>query len=181
MNLPPEKEQFSPLHSLLQIQRNSKYKNMKKTPFSLLILIVFVVVGCSDNDVVVTYYKFKDQTWPRFNILHFEIPVHAPEKNYDVSLFIRHTSEYEFDDLYFNMIMITPSGEERTKEYQMDIKRKDGGFINKFSNDSCEVSVVLKKDLKLTRGILDLEIENLVPRLKTKGLLGLGIRLQPVR
>jgi hypothetical protein len=77
--------------------------------------------------------------------------------------------------------MTTPSGEERIKEYKIGIRRKDGGFIGQFTHDSCEVSIALKKDLKLTRGILILEMENLIPRLQAKGLLGIGIRLHPVR
>jgi gliding motility-associated lipoprotein GldH len=154
---------------------------MKATVFSLWSLLLFVVFGCSDNKEVMVYHKFKDQTWSRFDLLHFDIPVNAPEKNHDVSLFIHHTADYEFDNLDFNMIMTTPSGEERIKEYHIDIRRKDGGFIGQCTKDSCEVSVVLKKGLKLTKGILILEIENLVPRMQIKGLLGLGIRLQPVR
>jgi len=144
-------------------------------------LLLFVCFGCTDNNDVMVYQKFKDQTWSRFDLLHLNIPVKAAEKNYDVFLFIHHTAEYEFDNLDFNMIMTTPSGEERIKEYHMDIRRKDGGFIGQCSKDSCEVSIALKKGLKLTKGILTLEIENLVPRMQIKGLLGLGIRLQPVR
>ena len=154
---------------------------MKVKSFFLWSMLIFVVYGCSDNNDVVVYQKFKDQTWQRFNILHFEIPVRASENNYNVSLFIRHTTEFEFDALDFNMIMTTPSGEERIKEYHMDIRNKTGGFFGQCTNDSCEVTVALKKDIKLTKGILNLELENLIPRLQTKGLLGLGIRLHPIR
>ena len=151
----------------------------KLLPLGLMIFLIFC--GCSRNNDVEVYYKFKDSTWLRFDPVRFEMTVNATEKKYDVFLFIHHTAEYEFDNLDFNMIMNTPSGEERIKEYQMDIRRKDGGFIGKIQNDSCEISIALKKDLKLTKGILSLEIENLVPRLQTKGLLGIGIRLHPVR
>ena len=111
--------------------------------------------------------------------MYFEIPVEVQRKSYDVSLFIRHTKQYEFDDLNFNMLMTTPSGEERIKEYKMHIKKKDGGFFGQCNNDSCEVTISLKKQLTLTKGILSIEIENLVPRLEVKGLLSIGIRLRP--
>lgn len=146
-----------------------------------MILILLCVCGCSDNKDVMIYYKFKDQTWSRFDPVRFEITINSPDKNYDVFLFAHHTAEFEFDDLDFNMILTTPSGEERIKEYKIGIRRKDGGFIGQFTHDSCEVSIALKKDLKLTRGILILEMENLIPRLQAKGLLGIGIRLHPVR
>jgi len=126
-----------------------------------------------------TYYKFKDQTWPSFDILHLEIPVDKERKSYDVSLFIYHTKEYEFDALDFNMLMTTPSGEERIKEYHMNIKKKDGRYIGPCSKDSCEVTINLKKQLILTKGVLKIDIENLVPRLEVNGLLSIGIRLRP--
>jgi gliding motility-associated lipoprotein GldH len=154
---------------------------MKKIPHLLVILILVIVSGCSKNNDYVVYHKFKDQTWPRFNILQFEIPVNSTGKIYDISLFVSHSKEYEFDDLDFNMVMTTPSGEERIKEYHMNIKRKDGRFAGQCYKDSCEVSVALKRELNLTKGILTLEIESLVPRLEIKGLLGIGIRLHPVR
>jgi gliding motility-associated lipoprotein GldH len=142
-------------------------------------LLIFFLSSCSGNEELTTFYKFKDQTWPRFNILHLEIPVDAHHKSYDVSLFISHTREYEFDALDFNILMTTPSGEERIKEYHMNIKKKDGGFIGPCAKDSCEVSINLKRQLMLTKGILTIEIENLVPRLEVKGLLSIGIRLRP--
>ena len=138
-----------------------------------------VFPSCSGNDELESYQKFNDQTWPRFNILHFEIPVNSSEKTYDVSLFVRHTREYEFDALDFNMMMTTPSGEERIREYHMNIKKRDGSFVGKCNNDSCEVTINLKKQITLTKGVLTIDLENLVPRLEAKGLLGIGIRLRP--
>ena len=154
---------------------------MKKISYLPGILILIIVSGCSKNNDYFSYHKFNDQTWSRFNVLQFEIPVNTTEKIYDISLIVSHSKEYEFDYLDFNMIMTTPSGEERIREYHLDIKRKDGKFTGKCNDDSCEVSVVLKRELNLTKGILTLEIENLVPRMEIKGLLGIGIRLHPVR
>jgi gliding motility-associated lipoprotein GldH len=154
---------------------------MPKKGFFFFTLIFLIICGCSDNKDIRVYYKFKDQTWSRFDPVRYEITIDPTERNYDVFLFAHHTREYEFDYLDFNMIMNTPSGEERIKEYHVDIRRKDGGFTGQCTNDSCEVLVALKKDLKLTKGVLSLEIENLVPRLQVKGLLGIGIELHPVR
>jgi gliding motility-associated lipoprotein GldH len=154
---------------------------MKKIVFSLGVLMILAVFGCSDNNDVIVYHKFNNQIWTRFDILSFKIPVNPSEKTYDVSLFVHHTAEFEFDYLDFNMIMTTPSGEERINEYKVPIKKKDGGFIGKFERNSCEVTIALKKEIKLTKGFLSLEIENLVPRLQVKGLVGVGIRLHPVR
>lgn len=145
---------------------------------SFFILSLFCS-SCSRNGELISYHTFKDHTWSRFNILRFEIPVDSREKNYDVSLFIRHEKTFDFDAVDFNMIMTTPSGEERIREYHMIVRKRDGSFAGKCNNDSCEVTINLKTQLMLTKGMLTLEIENLVPRLEVGGLLGIGVRLRP--
>jgi gliding motility-associated lipoprotein GldH len=127
------------------------------------------------------YHKFKNQSWSRFDHLQFEIPVEAKQATYDVVFFIHFTKDYEYDFLDFNMIMTTPSGEERIKEYHLNIKGKEGNFLGQWTQDSCELSIPLKREIQLTQGKLILQLENLIPRPETKGLLGVGIRLHPVR
>jgi len=154
---------------------------MKKQIIFLFFLVASTFSGCNKNKDYIIYHRFDDKVWKRFNILRFEIPVETTENLYDVSFFAKILNDYEFDYLDFNMIMTTPSGEERIKEYHIDVKRKNGTFIGQFVNDSCEYSVALKKGLTLTKGVLTVQIENLVPRLETKAILGVGIRLHPRR
>jgi gliding motility-associated lipoprotein GldH len=153
---------------------------MKKTGYFILILLLSTLSACKKEKDTIIYHKFEDQTWNRFNILQFEIPVEPGQAVYDVSFFIHLNRDYEYDYLDFNMIMTTPSGEERIKEYHMDIKGKEGEFLGQWTRDSCELVLPLKKEIQLTKGTLILQIENLVPRPQTRGLLGVGIRMHPV-
>ena len=152
---------------------------MRKSFHYLNLIILLLLFSCTKNKDLVVYHTFKNRIWERFDFIHFDIPVTLREGNYDVYLFVHHTSEYEFDDLSFQMGMNTPTGEERVKEYNIRIRRKDGGFAGQCSKDSCEVLVPLKKELKLSPGNLHIELENLVPRLKTRGVLSIGIRITP--
>ncbi|MDP4281014.1 MAG: hypothetical protein Q8867_02590 [Bacteroidota bacterium] len=152
---------------------------MKRTGLLGLLLIILLLPSCKKNTDIVSYHTFPNRSWYRYSIQKFVIPIKNIEKPYDVSFFARFTQEYPFDNLNFNMVMTTPSGEERIMEYPFTIKR-DGHFTGTFVNDSCEASVCLKKGIQFDKaGILIIEIENLVPRLQTPGLLGVGIRLTP--
>ncbi len=152
--------------------------NKKTLICGLLILLLFS--GCKKNNEIIRYHKFNDRIWSRFEILRFDIPVMDIEKRYDVYFFANHTKDYEFDNLEFNMIMTTPSGEERIKEYKFLLKNKTGGFTGKCCQDSCTASIALKQDLRIEKkGMLRIEIETLVPRLQVNALLGVGIRLVP--
>lgn len=154
---------------------------MKKIHTLLLVILGITLFSCfkGDNDYVL-YHKFPNKTWERFNILSFELPVEKMNK-YDVVFFARLVPDYPFDVLDFNVVMTTPSGEERIKEYSMKIKDKMGRFLQPFQGDSCEYRINIKKEIKLSQGTLKIEIENLIPRLETTGILANGIRLHPLK
>jgi gliding motility-associated lipoprotein GldH len=147
----------------------------------LTTLFILSVPSCNKKSDNQYYHCFINHSWYRFNILQFEIPVEKSDQRFDVYLFIRHNRDYEFNTMDFNMVMTTPSGEERIREYQMNIRNKGGNFSGRFIGDSCEVSIALTSEMHFPKkGILTIKIENLIPRMETNGLLGVGIRMKPV-
>ena len=147
---------------------------------SCLVLLLFTMCNRKPREII-SYHRFDKFTWYRHDNLVFNIPVDEIQKPYDILLFARHTRAYEFDDLDFGMIMQTPSGEERINEYNFRIKDKFNGFTGKCSGDSCEATIVLKRGIVFSqKGMLKVEIENLVPKMEVQELLGIGIKLTPV-
>ncbi len=139
-------------------------------------IIIFFVTGCQRPASTELYHKFPDKTWARFNLLSFEIPVINIEKPYDVILFARFTPVFAYEKLSFNMVMNTPGGEERINQYDMSVKTKTGTFLGGCILDSCQQSIILKKELHISKaGVLKIEVENLTPRLTTEGVMGVGI------
>ena len=153
-----------------------------KAPVFLIIflpLIFFLGSGCGKKDSRELFHRFPDKTWARFNLLSFEIPIEKGNA-YDIYLFARFANDYPYETLDFNMIMNTPAGEERIKEYRMDVKSKSGNFCIECSKDSCLGTILLKKEINIAKpGIMKIEIENLTPRILTEGVLGVGIRWMP--
>jgi len=148
--------------------------------YIVLILSTILVSSCKKQDPVDFYHKFENQSWYRFNHLLFEIPVTDSRKSWDIYFFVRHTKEYEFGTLDFNMVMNTPSGEERIKEYHLQMKKSEGGLAGACPGDSCEAVIALKKGISFGKqGKLKIDIESLVPRLNLDGLMGAGIRMVP--
>jgi len=147
-------------------------------------LIISLVIGllgqaaCMRNKTIEVYHRFPGQSWQRFDILKFEVPVKESGQEYDVWFFIRTNRKYPYNDLNFNMVMNTTSGEERIREYTLLVKSAEGGLAGTCTPDSCTCSVVLKSRLYCSvPGTLKIDIENLTPRMQTEGILGAGIRL----
>jgi len=142
------------------------------------VILLVTVLSCSSGNSYEIYYPMKNQSWERFNILKFEIPIKQAEKTFDVYFSVHISKQFEFENLNFNMVMNTPSGEERINEYQMKIRSHSGTFLGQCQQDSCINRILLKKELLITKtGTLTIEIENLTPRIITPGILGVDISL----
>ena len=144
----------------------------------LYLLLILAFAGCKREKNKEYYQTFEKDTWQRYNILRFYIPVTKSDKPVDIYLYARFTGAFEYESLSFNMVMSTPSGEERIKESGIKVKSPDGSFLIPKNNDRYEGIVLMKKELYFNeKGILKIEIENLTPRLETRGISGIGIRL----
>ncbi len=143
------------------------------------VLFMALVAGCARDEGFQVYHRFTDHIWYRFNILQFEIPVQKTEKPVNLVFFARHDREYPFDSLAFNLVMKVPGGGERIRECRIRVKDTRGNFLGTFQGDSCEMTCMLARDMLIpSDGVLTVELENLVPRMRTTGLYGVGIRLE---
>lgn len=144
--------------------------------FAFTILLFFA--GCSANQPVELYHHFPDGLWERRNILSFEIPVEKDNRVVDVILIGILTPAFEWEKLNVNMTMKTPSGEERINEYSLKVKSPDGAFLGDMNDGNYHYTLPLKKRLNLSeKGVLVVQIENLVPRLHADGVSGIGIKV----
>jgi len=155
-------------------------KRIEYKPFLLpAFLIVWALSGisCGREKAIESYHPFPGGIWQRYDIVKFNISLEKTSKPVDVIFFVRTGPQFSQDHLPFNMVMNTPSGEERIMEYDMEITQgkealKAGG------QQETERTIVLKRGLLITGGgKLQLEIENLVPRMKLEGISGIGIRI----
>ena len=153
---------------------------IKRTLFLPFFILFLIISGCSHPKDLVLYQTFPGGVWKRFEPVKFTIPVEVGEMNCEVTFFARLIRGYEYPNFDFHMIMNTSSGEERIREYHMPVKGKNGQLAVQWNQDTCEVQVILKKELRLTKGILTIEIENLIPRIETANIAGAGIRLRKI-
>ncbi|MFH1161011.1 MAG: hypothetical protein V1733_08695 [bacterium] len=150
-----------------------------KTFSGLFILSLLLLSNCKPDPAREVYHPFPNQSWQRFNILRFEIPVEKSETPRNIVFYARYNQTFPYQALNFNMIMRLPSGEERVREYQLAMKNKSDQVLGTYIGEECETSLFLKKELFITKeGMLEITLENLTPRVETPGLLGVGIRIQ---
>lgn len=143
-----------------------------------LAFILFFISACTMDKPETQRICFPSGSWQRYNILKFQLPVVESEKSHDIIFELRFRKSFAYDELPFNMVLNTPSGEERIKEYQMQIRDKNGIIAGTLNGDTCTTRIFLKKNLYCSKkGVLKIEIENLNPRMETEGVFSAGIIL----
>lgn len=147
----------------------------------VLFLIPFLVIpfACNKNDRQCQFVSFDNQAWKRFEKQKFGFPVINTSASFDIKLILRHNDDYPFDNLYINVVMEMPGGEERILEQDFRVRDALGNFLSNDRNGYRELSFYLFKGLHFSgKGVCSMEIENLIPKMEIPGILELGVCLQ---
>lgn len=146
--------------------------------FTTFLSALVLMYSCSPEKPMEKRIIFPGEYWPRFNILKFEFPVTESGKSYDFILVLRVNKSFPYEGLPLNMVLNSPSGEERIKEYLLQVKDKNGSFKGTTNGDTCIIELVLKRGLNCSsKGMMKVEIENLNPKLATEGVFSTSLLL----
>ena len=136
-------------------------------------------MSCDNRTEFEQYKKLENQSWNRFNIIKFEVPVNDIKTAFDITLVIRHLPEFKIKELPVNATFYMPSGEIRSAEHIIKFTDKAGESLSECLGDLCDLSFILREDFIFPEtGTVRVEIENKWPRLELPGILEVGLILQ---
>jgi len=142
----------------------------------LFFSLIISSISCDRNHAPVfeKYLKFKNASWDRFDIKHFEIPFDETTKTSDITIVIHCTEKFKYNALPLYVVLTAPSGEESIREISVKI-RENGKLISEPQGIKSESRLVLWKSINSSNGNYKISIENLVPIIQTEGIEEIGI------
>lgn len=144
----------------------------------LLLISLITLVSCQKSVVYKEYHKFDNYTWGRFEKVRFEIPIEEAGITADIVLSVRHITQYPYDNLPVNIILTTPSGEERIMQKDFMLKDAEGEFKGSVAGDLWDFEETLWPRFLFTeKGMYILEFENLIPKMGIPGLDDMGVKV----
>jgi len=151
-------------------------KSFKLLLSTLVISAIAVMFqSCNHGPLAEVYIKMKNATWDRFDQKYFEIPIEKTTKNLDITLVVRNTAKFAYDELPLYIILTTPDGEERAHEMSLRL-RHDGKMKGEPKGNIFETRALLFDDLTLSgKGSCKISIESLIPKIQTEGIDEIGI------
>ena len=108
-----------------------------------LVFLVIVFFSCQDRNRINQYKNFEEQKWHTDSIVKFNYFIDDSLANYIVKLNIRHSTEYEFQNLF---LFVYDDLKKDTIEIFLADKR--GRWIGKGMGDVREVEITLNKTKK---------------------------------
>ena len=147
--------------------------------FLVLFFILSALISCTSRKEFEQYQKFEKQSWHRFNILKFDVPVKDTQNAFQIELNIRHLPEFKIREMQINMTIYMPSGEIRTAEHELNFTSREGESLSECLGDLCDISFLLREDFIFQEaGTYKFEIENKWPKLELPGILEVGLILK---
>lgn len=143
-------------------------------------LVVIGISGCHKEESLSQVHNFTGNTWQRFIFLNFEFNIEKPDQAYDILVVLRYNDEFPSQALLVNLAMFLPSGEERVREYKLEIRDKEDNLLGEKKAGYYERIIPVRREMRFYEpGLLKFEIENLMTKYYTPGLVEFGIVLEP--
>jgi gliding motility-associated lipoprotein GldH len=144
----------------------------------LFIILVFLSSSCRERHGLFLLHSFPENYWNRFDKQTFDFMITDSNESWNLELIIRHNDTYPFDNLYINVVIYLPGGEERIMEHDFEMIGSDRRFLSEQKNGYREIKFPLNQDLGIhDEGLCRVEIENLIPKIGIPGMVGLGVRM----
>jgi gliding motility-associated lipoprotein GldH len=119
-----------------------------------IFLFSLIAISCNNNIVFENYKTFENQIWNADSSVVFNYSFSDTTCNYQVVIKVRHTTDYEFQNLF--LFIKT----EETDTLELLLANKEGDWLGKGIGDVREMEFVYRKNKKIPKkGYFIFEIE----------------------
>ena len=144
----------------------------------LLLLLTAVLIGCGDKPLFEKVYSFDGRTWTLDQKPEFTLEVRDTTALYDISLTLRTTTDYKFNNLWIFLNTTLPDRQSERRPYQIRISKEDGAWLGKKTGSIVETSLDFPS-LKLPlSGKYSFIVEQAITQSQVDEVLDIGLRVK---
>jgi len=148
----------------------------------LVIVVVSVFAGCVRHYPVSQFHDFEGDVWERFLFVTLEFDIVEINHDYNIYLVVRYNEDIQGQYLPVNLMMRTPSGGERIRDFNFLLRNRAGEFTGEEKEGFYELKTLTHPGISFSeRGKCKFELENLSTKYFTPGITEIGIVLEPAR
>lgn len=121
---------------------------MKNNIFAALFLaFAFLLTACGKEKIVFEKeYPIPNSAWTYADTLNFAFDIVDTMALYDIVVYIKHRSDYGFQNLYTRISTKFPTGDRRSQTLNFDLADNTGKWVGKKSGDNRDFEVKIQEN-----------------------------------
>jgi gliding motility-associated lipoprotein GldH len=145
----------------------------------LLALFSIILISCDSNRVFQEYKKIDKYVWDSKDIVEFEFEIEDTLSVHNMYIFIRHSGNYPFNNLWLFVTSTAPNGTTAVDTVQMIFADKTGKWLGDGSGDLWDNKYLWKQFVKFPmQGKYKVQYQHGMRLDHLPGILDAGFRIE---
>jgi gliding motility-associated lipoprotein GldH len=111
-----------------------------------------ILSSCSKDVVFSKYHTFSDNQWPVTEKAVFDVEIKDTQALNNVSLMVRHTESYPFNNLFLFVTTKYPDGKVQKDTMEVVLSGRKGEWYGSGAGDIFDFKVPIKKNVRFPLG-----------------------------
>lgn len=153
-------------------------KGLKISHSVLLVLLSIVLFSCGEQPLYEKVYSFNEREWSLDQKPEFKVEIQDTTAVYDISLTLRTTTDYKFNNLWIFLKTTIPDGQSERKPFQIRIANEDGSWVGTKTGSVVETSLDFPARKLPMKGEYTFTVEQAVTQSVIDEVLDIGLRVK---
>lgn len=144
----------------------------------LFIAALLFLSSCGEQPLYEKVYSFKDRTWNLNNKPEYTVDITDTTSVYDITLTLRTTTDYKYNNLWIFLTTKIPNGETERKPFQIRIANEDGSWIGRKTGTIVETDLNFRSRKLPLKGTYTFTVEQGITQSEIDEVLDLGLKIE---
>ena len=114
--------------------------------FIYLSALILTTASCTDPHFFFEKGELPSDGWRFADTLSYNFMIEDTTDRYDIQLYIDHSPEYNYQNLYLQIFTQFPDGKQLDQTLSVDLADNKGGWYGDCSGSTCNLQVVLQQN-----------------------------------
>lgn len=147
--------------------------------FAILIVSAAIVLSCNAVDLYEKTVSIPGHSWENSYKPAFTFTITDTTKPYKVSLVLRHTEKYSFNNIYLNLYIKGPGQDSAVKvQRDLTLATNEQGWLASGMDDIYEHRIILTEGQSLKAGDYHFTLEQIMRENPLQNVLDAGLRVE---
>jgi gliding motility-associated lipoprotein GldH len=154
-----------------------------KSLWLILVVLGGILSSCINNDALIdTHQAIPGHHWSYINKVQVPFKIDDTTARYNISINLRHTSNYKYSNIFFLIHIISPDGKRSTERKEFRLALPDGEWLGKGSGNIYSYQLPYKSGYTFSKkGNYILVIEQNMRDNPLREITDAGLRLEIAR